>query len=260
MAQNLLVTGATGALAGALPRDSLDAQQAAPQRIIATTRRPKALRAFGALGVSIRRADVDEPVEASASAFRGAARLLLVSTNAPSGTRLAQQRRAIEAAVQAGVGQVVYMSILQPDEGSPVRVAPDQRGTEQALAFAGAAWTVLRHGRHAAHLLHVLPTAIAAGTWTTAERAWNCEQIASLAGWLCGRSLAMRQADAVSLHAGLLQAGLSEVVADLRTALDVCATLGRAARTGRALLALTGRPPQPLDEFLRHHREQLLPT
>jgi uncharacterized protein YbjT (DUF2867 family) len=74
------------------------------------------------------------------AAFRGAERLLLVSTDAldTPGKRLAQHRAAIRAAEAVGVRHVVYTSLTNPYPGSPIGIAEDHRLTEAALVQRSA--------------------------------------------------------------------------------------------------------------------------
>jgi len=89
---------------------------------------------LAALGIEVRAADFDADGNALATAFRGASRLLLISTDRLDvpGLRLAQHQRAIAAAVAAGVQHVVYTSMPSP-ETSRVSFAPEHAGTERAL-------------------------------------------------------------------------------------------------------------------------------
>ena len=130
----LLVTGASGHLGRAVVRHLLDTLNIDPARVIATSRKPEALADLAAQGVTVRAADFDRP-DTLAEAFRGADRLLLVSTDAllEPGKRLVQHRAAVLAAVEARVKHVVYTSLPSPDT-SHVSFAPDHLATEQALA------------------------------------------------------------------------------------------------------------------------------
>ena len=146
MPDTLLVTGATGHLGQRVLHHLVDTLRVPGNRIIATTRKPESLSAWAVKGVVVRTADFENTASLT-DAFRGARRLLLISTDAIDrpGRRLAQHKNAIDAAVQAGVSHVVYTSMPEP-EGSPVVFAPDHAGTEAALAASTLpGWTVLRN-------------------------------------------------------------------------------------------------------------------
>lgn len=168
MSDTLLVTGASGHLGQRVITHLLDALKVPADRIIATTRKPEGLAAVAARGVTVRQADFED-VASLATAFAGAQRLLLISTDAldQPGHRLAQHRSAIEAATKAGVKHVVYTSMPQP-EGSPLLIAPDHEGTEKALAASPMSWTVLRNCWYMENLFMSLPAALASGQWYSA--------------------------------------------------------------------------------------------
>ncbi|MFV0490164.1 MAG: hypothetical protein ACK5NL_23670, partial [Vibrio fluvialis] len=69
---------------------------------------------------------------------------LVISTDRV-GQRVPQHRNAIDAAVRAGVGHILYTSSVNPVEESPVAVNDDHRQTELALAASGIPFTALRN-------------------------------------------------------------------------------------------------------------------
>lgn len=108
----LLVTGASGHLG----RQVIEALLAVGAgKVIGTTRDPAKLADLAAKGAEIRHADFDAP-ETLASAFAGADRMLLISTDAvgADGKRIAQHRAAVKAALAAGVKHIVYLSAPAP--------------------------------------------------------------------------------------------------------------------------------------------------
>jgi len=109
------------------------------QNLAATTRTPRGLEDLVSRGVHVREADFDKPATLEA-AFAGVERMLLISTDVidTAGRRASQHRNAVEAAVRAGVRHIVYTSLIRPEPGSPIALAPDHYATEQALA--SAAW------------------------------------------------------------------------------------------------------------------------
>jgi NAD(P)H dehydrogenase (quinone) len=134
----IALTGASGQL-GRLTlrmlRERVDAAQ-----VVALSRTPEAITG---LGVPTRLADFDDP-DGLVTAFDGVERLLLVSTNVFGDRRVQQEASAVRAAVEAGVGHVIYTSIAGAgDPAHPAAVAADHRATETALAESGLAYTVL---------------------------------------------------------------------------------------------------------------------
>ena len=129
-----LVTGASGHLGQAVINHLLTTYKVPANKIIATTREPQKLAALAAKGVTVRDANFDDEAHAT-KAFAGATRLLLISTSAMEpGARLKQHVNAVNAAVKAGVGHVIYTSMPNPTT-SAVLFAPDHVGTESAGRF-----------------------------------------------------------------------------------------------------------------------------
>lgn len=159
--RTLLVTGASGHLG----RRVLELLLAAGARsIIATTRWPDRLADFARRGVTVRWADFDKP-ESLQTAFAGAHRMLLVSTDAfdGEGRRRRQHAAAIAAAESVGIEHVVYTSLARADT-SRLTIAADHVATERRLGANQLGYTVLRANIFTETLLAVLPTAIASGT------------------------------------------------------------------------------------------------
>jgi len=99
MTSNLLVTGASGHLGQQVLESLLVAGET---NIIATTRNLDKLSNFANQGVTVRYANFDEP-ESLKTAFAGAERLLLISTDAlgdpeQPNKRLNQHKTAIQVA------------------------------------------------------------------------------------------------------------------------------------------------------------------
>ncbi len=159
--RTLLVTGASGHFG----RRVLELLLAAGARsVVATTRWPDRLADFARRGVTVRWADFDKP-ESLSTAFAGANRMVLVSTDVVDGTdrRQRQHAAAIAAAEAAGVEHVVYTSLARADT-SRLKVAADHVATEKRLAASQLGYTVLRENIFTETLLSVLPTAIATKT------------------------------------------------------------------------------------------------
>ena len=83
------------------------------------------------------------------AAFAGADQLLLVSSSDPGADAVSLHRAAIDAAVTAGVGRILYTSHQGAAPDSPFGPGRDHFATEQILAKSGVAWTSLRNGFYA---------------------------------------------------------------------------------------------------------------
>lgn len=283
----ILVTGASGQLGRAVLAE-LTARGARP---IAGSRHPETL---DATGLDTRTVDFDAP-ETLERAFAGIDRLLLISTDRIDvpGRRLAQHRAAVAAARAAGVGHVVYTSMLRPDAQSPIPFAPDHAGTEAALAEAGLAHTVLRNSWYSELLLQSLPQVLASGRWfyvdgdgranyvtradcaataagvllaeapptgifdVTGPAALTVPDIAALASAATGRPIETVPVGDEDYRRGLLGAGLPEPVAALILALGVNHRQGRSDIATDTVQRLAGRASTGVDAFLRQHRDAL---
>jgi NAD(P)H dehydrogenase (quinone) len=133
----IAITGATGQL-GRLVVEQLKAKVPASD-IVALVRTPSKA---GALGVAAREADYSRP-ETLPAALAGVDTLLLISSS-EVGHRTAQHRAVIDAAKAAGVGRIVYTSLLHADT-STLSLAAEHRETEAMLRESGIAHTLLRN-------------------------------------------------------------------------------------------------------------------
>lgn len=138
----IAITGATGHL-GRLVVESLLEQGVPPSGIVAAVRNPGKASELSAHGVDIREADYTKP-ETLETAFDGIDRLLLISSS-DVGHRIPQHRNVVEAAAAAGVGFIVYTSILHAGT-SPMVLAEEHRATEELIRDSGIPSAILRNG------------------------------------------------------------------------------------------------------------------
>jgi NAD(P)H dehydrogenase (quinone) len=290
--KTLLVTGASGQLGTRVIELLLEANAG---KIIAATRNPDKLGALALRGVEIRQADFDDPSSLQA-AFAGVDRLLIISTDAVDGSdrRQRQHRNAVEAAQAAGVGHVLYTSLVNPGPESAVTFAADHRLTEEALAESNFDWTVLRNNLYADLFLQSLPRAIQSGQLVSAigdgkvgyvtredcARAAAAAlasdstgrntlditgpalvsqtEIAQILSEISGREVSYVPIDVATLTNGLLGAGLPEGVARMIASFDQAAADGTLAVATNTVEELTGKPAQSVKDFLNQHRAALL--
>ncbi|MHC0055232.1 SDR family oxidoreductase [Actibacterium sp. D379-3] len=137
-----IVTGASGQL-GRQVIDNLIAAGAGP--IIAVSRSPEKLADLADKGVEARKGDFNDPASLSA-AFAGGKRLLIISTDdLEPGKRLEAHKNAVAAATKEGITHIVYTSLTNPVEESPITFSKDHRDTEALIAETGASYTILRN-------------------------------------------------------------------------------------------------------------------
>lgn len=272
------ITGATGQL-GRLTIAKLKTLLPAGQ-IVALARSPEKAD----LGVETRTFDYDRP-ETLAPALAGVERLLLISSS-EVGKRAPQHRAVIEAAKAAGVGEIVYTSLLHADR-SPLSLAAEHVETEAALAESGIPHTILRNGWYAENYTGSIPTALqhgaligAAGAGRVsgaaradyaeaaarvlaegghagqtyelaADDAWTLADLAAEISRQSGRDIPYVDLPEAEYAAALVKAGLPEGLAAAIAGWDAGAAQGALFDDGRALSRLIGRPTTPLADVVR---------
>ncbi|WP_375425176.1 NAD(P)H-binding protein [uncultured Friedmanniella sp.] len=125
----IVVTGATGALNGATIDHLLE--RTPPSELVVAVRDPARARRFADRGVVVRRADYGDPGSLR-SAFVGGDQLLLVSQNDLHADGVALHRNAVEAAVEAGVGRIVYTSHQAAAPDNPFGPGREHFATESS--------------------------------------------------------------------------------------------------------------------------------
>jgi NAD(P)H dehydrogenase (quinone) len=135
------------------------------------------LERFGHAGQTIalardtaRAADLPVPVRAFdysapaglAPALAGVDTLLLISSS-EVGRRVEQHANVIAAAKAAGVGRIVYTSLLHADT-SAISLAAEHLATETAIRASGLPFTILRNGWYAENYAGTIAGALATGS------------------------------------------------------------------------------------------------
>ncbi|HEX7349928.1 NAD(P)H-binding protein [Brachybacterium sp.] len=139
----IVVTGATGTLNGSTLDHLLT--RIPPHRIGVSVRDPARAAHLADRGIRVRQGSYDDPAALRRS-FAGAEQVLLVSSSDLSSDVIAQHRRAIDAAVDAGAQRILYTSAHGTAFDTPYPPLAIHAATEQHLAASGVAWTALRNG------------------------------------------------------------------------------------------------------------------
>ncbi len=275
----IAVTGATGQL-GRLIIESLKSKVAA-DGIVALVRSPEKA---GDLGVEARAFDYSR-ADQLAPALAGVDTLMLVSSS-EIGQRAVQHRNVIEAAKQAGVGRIVYTSVLHADT-SPLDLAAEHRETEAALAEAGIPTTILRNGWYSENYAGSIQGALMSGALvgsagegrvSSAARtdyaeaaatvltsaghegktyelagdvAWTLPNLAAEISLQTGRDIPYKDLPEADYAAVLKGAGVPEGFAHAIAGWDVAASKGALFDDGHQLSALIGRPTTPLAQTVK---------
>ncbi|ONI80066.1 NAD(P)-dependent oxidoreductase [Saccharothrix sp. ALI-22-I] len=275
----IVVTGATGQL-GRLVVEALVEKVDADQ-VVAAVRDPQKAADLAGLGVQVRTADYNEP-STLAEAFAGADKVLLISSS-EVGSRVAQHTAVIDAAKAAGVGHLLYTSILYADTTS-ISLAPEHKATEELIRESGIPFTFLRNGWYTENYeqsvaqglefgaivgsagdgrLGGVPradyadAAVAALTGEghegkayelAADEPWTLTEFAEAITRISGKTVAYQDLPADQHRGILVGAGLPDFVADMLVDADRAIAAGELASTSGDLSALIGRPTASLDE------------
>lgn len=278
----IVITGATGALNGATVDHLLER---APRHEIAVVTRDLAkAQRFIDQGIEVRQGDYAVP-HLLPEAFKGADQLLLVSSNDPAGDAVALHRNAIEAAVVAGVGRILYTSHQGAAPDSPFRPAGHHFATEQMLEQSGAAWTSLRNGFYMHSLTWLMGPWQETGrvsvpadgpvSWTaredaaeaaavilasdgaysgpvtlTAGAAPTFEQLAGVASEVSGQPVEFEMVDVDDWVAAKVAAGQPEAMVRFTLGMYQAAGQGFFAGVDPLLGELLGREPRTVREIL----------
>ncbi|MFF8281152.1 NAD(P)H-binding protein [Streptomyces albus] len=141
----IVVTGATGGLGGATVEHLL--KRIPADRIGVSVRDTAKAQHFADRGVRVRQGSYEDPA-ALRDSFAGAEQVLLISGNDPTADMVGLHRNAVEAAVAAGAGRILYTSQQGAVPGNPYRPSDIHITTEALLGDSGVAWTALRNGAY----------------------------------------------------------------------------------------------------------------
>ena len=151
----IAISGASGQL-GRIAIESLKTRVDAGT-IVALARDPAKV---ADLQVEGRAFDYTRP-ETLAPALKGVDVLALISSS-DFEDRVGQHKNVIEAAKSAGVGRIIYTSIVKADQ-SPLLIAQDHRETEGILVAAGIDYTILRNPWYIENWTASFPVAVEQG-------------------------------------------------------------------------------------------------
>ena len=292
----ILVTGASGHL-GALVLTHLTGTYGYPANlIIATSRNPEGLAHWAELGVEVRAADFNDPSNL-AEAFKGAEKLLLVSTDSTDNdARLNSHLHAIAAAKSAGVAHIFYTSMPQP-ENSLVSFSRVHLKTEEAIKASGMTWTILRNSWYFENLLGAIPGALATGTLYTAagegsisylsrsdlakaaaaaltagsgvddvtftlsgKESLTIAEVASQVSEVFGKSIDVVQVPIAGIIEGAKAHGLPEAVAEMVASFDAASKAGHLGAITSDFETLTMTLPEIFPAWLSENKALFSPT
>lgn len=162
--EKIIISGASGQLGGLVVKQLL-ARGVPAKNLILVSRTPETLDEYKKLGAVTRFGDFAKP-ESLPAAYAGGTKMLLISIGFGAGPRPDAHKRAIDAAVAAGVKHIAYTSFIALSKGDTTAVAADHYQTEEILKKSGAAWTMLRNSIYADGLVQEAAKMIADGKVT----------------------------------------------------------------------------------------------
>lgn len=286
----LVVTGATGKLGRQIVERLLEVMPA--DQVGASARDPQKADALAQRGVRVRHGDFADP-GSLVSAFEGASRVLIVSSNAAAygGDPLVQHRAAINAARAAGVRRIVYTSHMAASTSSAFSPMHTHAATEEMLWETGVSWTALRNGFYASTVSTMVGDAASSGvlaaprdgkvSWTahgdlaaaaaailmeegrldgptpplTAGETQDLSDVAAILSSLYGRSVERRIVADEEQAARMAGRGTPSAVVDITLGMYRAARAGEFAAVDPTLAALLGRKPMSLRDVLASGRD-----
>jgi NAD(P)H dehydrogenase (quinone) len=276
---SVVVTGATGQL-GRLTVEALLRRGVPAADVVATGRDTAGIKDLADRGVVVRRADFADQ-DSLEAAFAGADKLLLISASVPVDERVANHRRAIDAALAAGVSLVAYTSTLRADTAATI-IGATHRATEDYLRGRRVPSVLLRNGWYLENYTGQLPLFLrngavigavgqgrvsaasradyaeaAAVTLTTAghagavyelggDEAFTLAELATAISAAAGKQVTYTDLPADKLARVLTDAGLPAELADVLADADLGLSRGEMFTDAGDLRRLLGRPTTTL--------------
>lgn len=278
----IALTGATGhfgsivaeALLKSVPADSL----------VASVRNPEKAESLRARGVDVRHGDFDKP-ETLDAAFAGVDRLLIVSADGDNDTRIRQHKAAVDAAVRAGVGFIVYTSVGRADSSS-LFLAPVHKTTEQFIRESGIPYSFLRNNWYLENEAGSIQAVQAGAPWVTSagegKVGWATRrdyaeaaaavltgeghnntvyelsgtpttqaELAGIVGEVLGKEVQVQQVDDATYSSIMAGVGVPEAVLPIVVAIQSAIREGALDITSNDFTKLLQRPLTPLSEGVR---------
>jgi NAD(P)H dehydrogenase (quinone) len=140
------VMGAGGQL-GHKVMEALLREGTQAEDLIASVRTSSRAQDLAEKNISVRHADYEEP-QTLREAFRDTDVLLLIPSTALVEPRILQHFNALEAAREAGVKRVVFVSFVAAEPASQFLIAPFMLYAESKTRLSGLDWTILRDGMY----------------------------------------------------------------------------------------------------------------
>ncbi|WP_328696439.1 NmrA family NAD(P)-binding protein [Streptomyces sp. NBC_00342] len=280
----IIVTGATGKLGRQIVERLL--MRLPADRIGVSVRDPQKAETFADRGIRVRQGSFTDP-DSLARAFEGASQVLIVSVDKMGEECVRQHRAAIDGAVAAGVGRILYTSQMGAGHDSHFQACRDHAATEDALRASGVPFTSLRNGFYAASAVQFAAQGLESGeialpadgpvAWTThadladaaaailadegrfdgptppltGAQALTFDDIAGIAAGITGRTITRTTAPDTEFREQLVGHGAPAEAADQLLGIFAAARAGEFDAVDPTLADLLGREPIAMSAVLR---------
>jgi len=247
------ITGASGQLASRVLHH-LFARSASD--VVAITRNPSKVDSTGRQSLHVRPGDFNDRA-GIAKSLAGIDRLLMIpASELMPGVRPRQHQTAIDAAVDAGVGHVIYVSSIGARPGPRDGILETHFFTEQALIASGLPWTFIRMNIYADFQIDGVKRAIASGEYAAPDGAPYAYVVRDDLAALAAAILATPGHEGVTYHASG-----AESVTHAQIAEAVSKAIGKPIRytprtpeQSEAGLVAAGLPPPIVDVLVRSQK------
>lgn len=278
----ILVTGATGKL-GSLVVEAL-LEKVPASDVAVSVRNPEKAEGLHVRGVDVRQGDFDQP-DTLDQAFAGIDRLLLISTDGDTETRIRQHAAAVAAAGRAKIGFIAYTSITNASE-NPIFLAEVHRATEEAIRGTGIPYSFLRNNWYLENETGSIQGVLGGVPWLTSAGAgkvgWATrrdyaqaaaavlageghentvyelsgplktqEELAAVVAAVLGREVPVQNLDDAAYASVMVSVGVPEPVVPILVSMQSAIRAGALEIESQHLRKLLGREATPLEEAVR---------
>jgi NAD(P)H dehydrogenase (quinone) len=221
------------------------------------------------------------------AAFSGVDKLLFISTTALGEERMLHHRNVVNAAKGAGVGHIIYTSVVKPQAEAFFAASPGHFQTEMLIRESGIPYTFFRNNLYLDLVPLLFGSALTTGTLrhcggqgrigfvaradiaealarvltsdghlnreypiTVGRECYGLSEIAAELGNAAGRSIAYEPVSPEEFQRALEQAGLPAPVVAMSVGLGVAIRAGEFDLCSPAFEELLGRAPLSLQDFL----------
>jgi NAD(P)H dehydrogenase (quinone) len=281
---SIAITGASAKL-GRATLQALSGRNVPSGSVFPVMRDPSKGADLAAQGLQVRRGDYTDPASLEA-AFKGVDRLLFISTSVVGEERMLHHRNVVAAARRAGVGHIVYTSVIKPSADAKFAASPGHFHTEALIRDSGIPHTFFRNNLY----LDIIPFLFGSATQTgvlthcagpgrigfiarddiaqaaaavlttarpnqsyaitTSRPAYGFDEVAAALGKSAGKTVRYNSVSADEFRRALEAAGVPPAGAAMAVAVGEATRAGEFDASSPDLEQLLGRPPVSLEQFL----------